>query len=79
MALVAPLKKRNLVSLPVLTGFCLLVDCLKYLKWLACVEAANRYDASLAFGSANGVFVFQAALLTLGRNKKPTQRNCGCR
>ena len=35
-------------------------DCLKYLKWHF-EKAANRYDASLFFGSANGVFVFQDA------------------
>ena len=31
------------------------------------------------FTCANKVFVFHAALLTLGRNKKATQGNCGCR
>ena len=35
----------------------------------ACVEAANRYDASLAFGSANGVFVFQL--------RQPVRRRAG--
>ena len=40
MALVAPLKKRNLVRLPMLTGFCFFVLCLRYffLAWKSCQQ-----------------------------------------
>ena len=44
-------KNRNLVSLPVLAGFCLLGDRLKHLD-CQLVKAADRYDAPLVSRSA---------------------------
>ena len=51
MTLVVPLKQRNLVSLPVLAGFCLLGDRLKHLD-CKLVKAADRYDVPLVSRSA---------------------------
>ena len=46
-----------------LTGFCLLVDCLKYLE-CQLEKAANRYGAPLVLAVlTSGVFVFQNVLI----------------
>ena len=51
LALFLKQKNRNLVSLPVLAGFCLLGDRLKHLD-CQLVKAADRYDAPLVSRSA---------------------------
>ena len=53
-----------------LTGFCFLGECFKYLECQP-EKAANRYDASLVdpHSLTGGVFVFQNTLIILRRIK----------